>query len=254
MWQPFTVRACAALEKSETATTERTACLRSDAIKQNYRFRLARAPTSEPSARLPTVSAMSAQPPSEDPTQQYNPQAGGQPPEGGGKNPWPWVLGAIAIIVAGVIAAILITGGNDSGSSTDASVTTPVTTLTTKTATSTPTTTTTASPTTTTTTTAPINITRTCTVSNIPGVVGNSTTATVNATNVPSSQTALASCSAASALVKGVARTQAEQPVTVQGSSCTPSVSGSTAKWSCVEHGADSALTITTKFPLTYTN
>ncbi|CAB4346200.1 unannotated protein [freshwater metagenome] len=198
---------------------------------------------------------MSTQPPSEDPTQQYNPQQGGQPPEGGGSNPWPWVLGGIAIIVVGVIAAILITGGNDSGSSTDASITEPVTTLTTKTATSTPTTTTTATPTTTTTTTtAPINITRTCTVNNIPGVVGNSTVANVNATNVPASQTALASCNAASALVKGVARTGAEMPVTVQGSSCTPSVSGSTAKWSCVEHGADSALTITTKFPLTYTN
>ena len=198
---------------------------------------------------------MSTQPPSEDPTQQYNPQQGGQPPEGGGSNPWPWVLGGIAIIVVGVIAAILITGGNDSGSSTDASITEPVTTLTTKTATSTPTTTTTTTPTTTTTTTtAPINITRTCTVNNIPGVVGNSTVANVNATNVPASQTALASCNAASALVKGVARTGAEMPVTVQGSQCTPSVSGSTAKWSCVEHGADSALTITTKFPLTYTN
>jgi hypothetical protein len=194
---------------------------------------------------------MSTQPPSEDPTQQYNPQQGGQPPEGGGKNPWPWILGAVAIIVAGVIAAILITGGNDSGSSTDASIETPVTTLTTETATSTPTTTVVP---TTTTTTAPINITRTCTVNNIPGVVGNSTVANVNATDVPASQTALASCTAASALVKGVARTGAEMPVTVQGSQCTPSVSGSTAKWTCVENGADSGLTITTKFPLTYTN
>jgi hypothetical protein len=194
---------------------------------------------------------MSTQPPSEDPTQQYNPQQGGQPPEGGGKNPWPWILGAVAIIVAGVIAAILITGGNDSGSSTDASIETPVTTLTTETATSTPTTTVVP---TTTTTTAPINITRTCTVNNIPGVVGNSTVANVNATDVPASQTALASCTAASALVKGVARTGAEMPVTVQGSQCTPSVSGSTAKWTCVENGADSGLKITTKFPLTYTN
>lgn len=194
---------------------------------------------------------MSTQPPSEDPTQQYNPQQGGEPPQGGGSNPWPWVLGAVAIIVVGVIVAILITGGSDSSSSTDASVTTPVTTLTTKTATSTPTTTVVP---TTTTTTAPINITRTCTVNNIAGVVGGSTVANVNATDVPASQTALASCDAASALVKGVARTQAEQPVTVQGSQCTPSVSGSTAKWTCVENGADSGLTITTKFPLTYTN
>ena len=207
----------------------------------------------QPSADLLTVSAMSTQPPSEDPTQQYNPQQGGQPPEGGGSNPWPWVLGAVAIIVVGVIAAILITGGSDSSSSTDASVTTPVTTLTTKTATSTPTTTVTPT-TTTTTTTAPINITRSCTVNNIPGVVGGSTVANVNATDVPASQTALASCSAASALVKGVARTGAEMPVTVQGSQCTPSVSGSTAKWTCVENGADSGLTITTEFPLTYTN
>ena len=133
-------------------------------------------------------------------------------------------------------------------------ITTPTTTTSAPTTTTTTPTTTTTTPTTTTTTTAPINITRTCTVNNIPGVVGSSTVANVNATDVPSSQTALASCDAASALVKGVARTQAEQPVTVQGSQCTPSVSGSTAKWTCVEHGADSALTITTKFPLTYTN
>ena len=194
---------------------------------------------------------MSTQPPSEDPTQQYSQQQGGEPPEGAGGNPWPWVLGAVAIIVAGVIAAILITGGDDSGSTTDASTTTPVTTLTTKTATSTPTTTAT---TTTTTTTAPINITRSCTVNNIAGVVGGSTVANVNATDVPASQTALASCAQASSLVKGVARTQAEMPVTVEGFACTPSVSGSTAKWTCVLNGADSALTITTKFPLTYTD
>ena len=196
---------------------------------------------------------MSAQPPSEDPTQQYNPQSGGQPPQGGGRNPWPWILGAVAIIVAGGIAAILITSGNDSSSSTDASTIKPVTTVTTKTATSTPTTTATPT-TTTTTTTAPINITRSCNVTNIPNVVGNSTVAKVNATNVPASQTALASCTAASALVKGVARTGSQMPINVQGSACTPSVSGATTNWSSVEHGADSALTITTKFPLTYTN
>ena len=102
--------------------------------------------------------------------------------------------------------------------------------------------------------TAPINITRSCTVNNIAGVVGGSTVANVNATDVPASQTALASCAQASSLVKGVAQTQAEMPVTVEGFACTPSVSGSTAKWTCVLNGADSALTITTKFPLTYTD
>ena len=45
----------------------------------------------QPSADLLTVSAMSTQPPSEDPTQQYNPQQGGEAPQGGGSNPWPWV-------------------------------------------------------------------------------------------------------------------------------------------------------------------
>lgn len=61
-------------------------------------------------------------PPSQDPTQVYQ-QPGGQPPyqppppggQGSGSgNPWPWVLGAVALIVAGVIAAILITGKDDS--------------------------------------------------------------------------------------------------------------------------------------------
>ena len=64
--------------------------------------------------------AMSTPPP-QDPTQAYQ-QPGGQPPyqaqqpgqQGGGHNPWPWVLGAVALIVAGVIAAILITGSDDS--------------------------------------------------------------------------------------------------------------------------------------------
>ncbi len=189
---------------------------------------------------------MSTQPPYEPPTQQYAPPPS-QPPQGGSKNPWPWVLGAIVIIVAGVIAAILITGSNGSSDSADTSKTTPVTTVTTKTTTSTPTTTAT-----TTTTTAPINITRTCNVSNVPKVVGGTAVANVNATDVPASQTALASCGQASALVKGVASSSAEMPVTVQGFACTPSVTDSTAKWTCVLHGADSPLTVTTKFTLTY--
>jgi hypothetical protein len=61
-------------------------------------------------------------PPPQDPTQVYQ-QPGGQPPyqapppnqQGSGSgNPWPWVFGAVALIVAGVIAAILITGSDDS--------------------------------------------------------------------------------------------------------------------------------------------
>lgn len=69
---------------------------------------------------MPTLWAMSTPPP-QDPTQVYQ-QPGGQPPyqppppnqQGGSGNPWPWVLGAVALIVAGVIAAILITGSDDS--------------------------------------------------------------------------------------------------------------------------------------------
>ena len=63
-------------------------------------------------------------PPPQDPTQAYQ-QPGGQPPyqtpppgqppgQKGSGNPWPWVFGAVALIVAGVIAAILITGSDDS--------------------------------------------------------------------------------------------------------------------------------------------
>ncbi len=191
---------------------------------------------------------MGTQPPSEDATQQYNPQPAGQQPGGGARNPWPWILGAIAIIAAGVIAAILITGSGDS-SNTD-SVTTQATLTKTSTKTSTPTTTAT---TTATTTTAPINISRTCNVAGVPNVAGNSTVANVNATNVPSSQTALASCAQATAVVRGVARQQAEMPVTVQGFNCTPTVSGNYANFVCTLHGADSALQINTKFKLSYT-
>ncbi len=192
---------------------------------------------------------MGTQPPSEDATQQYNPQPGGQPPGGGARNPWPWILGAIAIIAAGVIAAILITGSGDS-SNTD-SVTTQATLTKTSTETTTPTTT--ATTTATTTTTAPINISRTCNVAGVPNVVGNSTVANVKATNVPSSQTALASCDQATALVRGVARQQAEMPVTVQGFNCTPTVSGNYANYVCTLNGADSGLQINTKFKLNYT-
>ncbi len=131
---------------------------------------------------------MGTQPPSEDATQQYNPQPAGQQPGGGARNPWPWILGAIAIIAAGVIAAILITGSGDS--SNTGSVTTQATLTKTSTKTTTPTTTQT---TTATTTPAPINISRSCNVAGVPNVAGNSTVANVNATNVPSSQTALTS-------------------------------------------------------------
>ena len=52
---------------------------------------------------------MATQPP-QDPNQPVYQQApGGQPPQK--SNPWPWVMGAVAIIVAGVIAALVITGG-----------------------------------------------------------------------------------------------------------------------------------------------
>ena len=53
----------------------------------------------------------------------YPQQPGGQPPyqqgyqqppdQGGGKSPWPWVFGAVALIVAGVIAALVITGSDN---------------------------------------------------------------------------------------------------------------------------------------------
>ncbi len=184
---------------------------------------------------------MGSQPPSEDATHQYNPQPAGQQPGGGARNPWPWILGAIAIIAAGVIAATLITGSG--GSSTTGSVTTQATVTT-------PTTTQT---TTATTTPAPINISRSCNVAGVPNVAGNSTVANVNATNVPSSQTALASCAQATTVVRGVARQQAEMPVTVQGFNCTPTVSGNYANFVCTLNGADSALQIKTKFALNYT-
>ncbi|MSX02319.1 MAG: hypothetical protein F2813_04065 [Actinobacteria bacterium] len=190
---------------------------------------------------------MSTQPPSEDPTQQYS-QPQGQPPEGGGSNPWPWILGAIAIIVAGVIAAILITGGNDSSSNTDSSASTAITTVQTKTATSVPTTTQTQ------TTTAPININNTCNVSKVPNTVSGTSVATVVATNVPPSQKILAGCPQAASLVRGVASQQAEMPVTVEGFSCTPSVKGSYVSYKCTLNGADSALQVTTKFSLTYSS
>ena len=191
---------------------------------------------------------MSTQPPSEDPTQQYS-QPQGQPPEGGGSNPWPWVLGAIAIVVAGVLAAIVITGGNDSSSNTASSASTPVTTVKTKTTTSVPTTTQTQ-----TTTAPPSNINNTCNVSQVPNTDSGTTVATVVATNVPSSQKYLADCAQASSLVRGVARQQVEMPTNVQGFACTPSVKGSYVSYKCTMNGADSPMQINTKFSLTYSN
>ncbi len=84
---------------------------------------------------------MAAQPPQQ---QGYQQGPGGQPPQK--SNPWPWVMGAVAIIVAGVIAALVLTGDNKN--KTD-SVSTP----TPSTLTTSVTTTTTAPPTTITTTT-----------------------------------------------------------------------------------------------------
>ena len=190
---------------------------------------------------------MSTQPPSEDPTQQYN-QPQGQPPEGGGSNPWPWILGAVAIIVAGVLAAIVITGGNDSSSNTDSSASTPITTVKTKTATSVPTTTQTQ------TTTAPSNINNTCDVDQVPNTDSGTTVAKVAATNVPASQKYLADCAQASALVRDVARQQVEMPTNVQGFACTPSVKGSYVSYKCTLNGADSPVQINTKFSLTYSS
>ncbi len=61
---------------------------------------------------------MATQPPQNPNQPGYQPQQqgyqqgpGGQPPQK--SNPWPWVMGAVAIIVAGVIVALVITGNKD---------------------------------------------------------------------------------------------------------------------------------------------
>ena len=61
---------------------------------------------------------MATQPPQNPNQSGYQPQQqgyqqgpGGQPPQK--SNPWPWVMGAVAIIVAGVIVALVITGNKD---------------------------------------------------------------------------------------------------------------------------------------------
>lgn len=78
--------------------------------------------------------------------QGYGQYPGGQPPQK--SNPWPWVMGGVAIIVAGVIAALVLTGNSDKNNSNSVSTTIP-------TITNTSTMTTTAPPTTITTTTTP---------------------------------------------------------------------------------------------------
>ena len=94
---------------------------------------------------------MATQPP-QDPNQPVYQQApGGQPPHK--SNPWPWVMGAVAIIVAGVIAPLVITGGDSNSNTVTTTQTIPTitnTTITTTTAPPTTITTTTTTPTVTT--------------------------------------------------------------------------------------------------------
>ena len=94
---------------------------------------------------------MATQPP-QDPNQPvYQQGPGGPPPQK--SNPWPWVMGAVAIIVAGVIAALVITGGNSDSNTVSTTQSIPTITNTTITTTTAPPTTITTTPTTPTVTT-----------------------------------------------------------------------------------------------------
>jgi len=74
---------------------------------------------------------MATQPP-QDPNQPvYQQGPGGQPPQK--SNPWPWVMGAVAIIVAGVIAALVLTGGDSNSNTVSTTQTIPTITTTTTT-------------------------------------------------------------------------------------------------------------------------
>ena len=91
---------------------------------------------------------MATQPPQNPNQPVYQQGPGGQPPHK--SNPWPWVMGAVAIIVAGVLAALIITGNKDNSNTISTTRSAPTITNTTVT-------TTTAPPTTiTTTSTAPL--------------------------------------------------------------------------------------------------
>ena len=68
--------------------------------------------------------------------QGYRQGPGGQPPQKG--NPWPWVMGAVAIIVAGVIVALIITGNKDKNNTVSTTQSVPTITNTTVTTTTAP--------------------------------------------------------------------------------------------------------------------
>ena len=95
---------------------------------------------------------MAMQPP-QDPNQPgYQPQQGYQQGQGPQKsNPWPWVMGAVAIIVVGVIVALIITGEKDNSNTISTTQSVPtITNTTVTTSTAPPTTITTTTPTVTT--------------------------------------------------------------------------------------------------------
>lgn len=70
----------------------------------------------------------------------------------------------------------------------------------------------------------PVSYRRTCNISGVPNVKNPSVSVAVNAVDVPPSQANLGSCANVSGVVKGFASDGAEQPETVQGFRCVPTV------------------------------
>jgi hypothetical protein len=92
-----------------------------------------------------------------------------------------------------------------------------------------------------------------CIVKAVPGVKPATIKAGVNISEASSKAAdAKAACGSVGAMIRALARTEAEKPVKVKGFTCTPSVTGSKVAWTCVWKGGSPKATVDVDFAWTY--
>jgi len=158
----------------------------------------------------------------------------------------------IAAPLAVAALSLAACGGSGQETTVEETVDVPVTTeetapqTTTQTTDTTKTTTTTPKP-------QPVTYRRTCNISGVPNVKNPSVSVAVNAVNVPPSQANLGSCANVSGVVKGFASDGAEQPETVQGFRCVPTVYKQVkARVNCERSAGNGRVVLT--FQMSYAN
>jgi hypothetical protein len=93
--------------------------------------------------------------------------------------------------------------------------------------------------------------TGTCAVGKVVGLA-SATSVSISGTQLAAPFLSMTGCQAPYAIVKRIGATGVQRPFVAQGFRCTPSISGSTGRWTCLFQAADTDAQITMRFTTRY--